>query len=69
MTKTTTRIDRYIRLEIQLEQATSREQEERLITELGKLEMVHGITTDDVKRRKQERTVNRKREVELKGGD
>jgi len=40
-------IDRYVDLERQLERASQSEEEE-LIHELGRLEIVYGITTDDV---------------------
>ncbi len=40
-------IDKYVDLERQLERASQSEEEE-LIHELGRLEIVYGVTTDDV---------------------
>ena len=48
-------IDMYIRLESRLERATSPEEEERLIHRLGSLEIVEGITTNEVEARKIQR--------------
>ena len=45
-------IDRYILLESQLERATSRLMEEKLVHELGKLEIIDGVTSDKVRERK-----------------
>ena len=45
-------IDRYILLESQLGRVTSRSMEGKLIHELGKLEIINGVTPDKVRERK-----------------
>jgi len=47
-------IDRYINLERRLELCKSRSAENKILFELSRLEAIEGITTDDVRARKQE---------------
>ena len=49
-------IDKFIKLERRLERCTSQREEEKLIHQLGTLEVIDGVTRDDVRRRRREIT-------------